>query len=319
MIDETGKQYGYLTVLRKSETKNKDRCVSWICQCKCGNIVEVKGIYLRNGASKSCGCYQKERVAQSNIIRGGGDLTGEIYNYLTVLGLSDTKKNNNGKNKRFWKCQCKCGKIVEVNTNDLRSGHTKSCGCMVHERNQNFIDEVGKRYGKLVVLEYVGKNKDKRSLWKCKCDCGNIKITTGKSLRAGFCTSCGCVISKGEEKISQCLRELNINFIQQFSFSDLRDYDKTRPLPLYFDFAIFDEKNNLKFLIEYQGEQHTREVDFFDKGDEKQFINRQKRDLLKEQYCLSHHVKLIKIDYTDFNKINNEYIREVILDANLYN
>ena len=39
-------------------------------------------------------------------------------------------------------------------------------------------DISGKRYGRLVAIEPVGKNKKGLTLWRCKCDCGNEKITT---------------------------------------------------------------------------------------------------------------------------------------------
>ena len=51
----------------------------------------------------------------------------------------------------------------------------------------NFIDLTGKRFERLTVLEYAGKEK-----WKCKCDCGNEIITSGSGLRYGHTKSCGC-------------------------------------------------------------------------------------------------------------------------------
>ena len=39
--------------------------------------------------------------------------------------------------------------------------------------------------------------------WKCKCDCGNIHYTLTSLLKAGNVQSCGCIKSKGEEKISK--------------------------------------------------------------------------------------------------------------------
>ena len=55
-----------------------------------------------------------------------------------------------------------------------------------------FIDETGNRYGKLTVIKRNGSSKDHKAMWLCKCDCGNYTTTTGKSLRNGSCTSCGC-------------------------------------------------------------------------------------------------------------------------------
>ena len=37
-----------------------------------------------------------------------------------------------------------------------------------------FKNRINQRYGRLVVIEYAGKDNRNKHLWKCKCDCGNI-------------------------------------------------------------------------------------------------------------------------------------------------
>lgn len=58
------------------------------------------------------------------------------------------------------------------------------------------VDMVGKKFEGCVVLERDGTNKDKKATWKCKCHCGNIFVTTGKSIRLGLVKSCGCLKTK---------------------------------------------------------------------------------------------------------------------------
>lgn len=53
-------------------------------------------------------------------------------------------------------------------------------------------DMTGMRFGRLVVLEFRGLNKEKRATWLCKCDCGNTKVIVGKNIRKGT-NSCGCL------------------------------------------------------------------------------------------------------------------------------
>lgn len=66
------------------------------------------------------------------------------------------------------------------------------------------IDLTGKRYGKLTVLELVGKkNNSKEYYWKCKCDCGNICEVQGVSLRSGNTKSCGCGKYDGLKKYNE--------------------------------------------------------------------------------------------------------------------
>lgn len=50
-----------------------------------------------------------------------------------------------------------------------------------------FKDRTNIKYGKLTAIEYLGK-----SMWKCKCDCGNEKIVYGGHLESGHTKSCGC-------------------------------------------------------------------------------------------------------------------------------
>jgi len=59
-----------------------------------------------------------------------------------------------------------------------------------------FIDLTGMRFDKLIVLKHDGKNKYGQSKWVCKCDCGNITIRNGSSLKGKNISSCGC--AKGE-------------------------------------------------------------------------------------------------------------------------
>lgn len=59
--------------------------------------------------------------------------------------------------------------------------------------------------------------------------------------------------SRAEIKISDILTMSDLNFQEEYSFSDLVSNNGR---PLRFDFAIFDDAGNLDFLIEYQGIQH---------------------------------------------------------------
>lgn len=55
------------------------------------------------------------------------------------------------------------------------------------------IDLTGQKFGRLSVIERAPNNKDGRTMWKCRCDCGNERIIMGKSLRNGHTQSCGCL------------------------------------------------------------------------------------------------------------------------------
>jgi len=59
-----------------------------------------------------------------------------------------------------------------------------------------FIDQTGKRFGRLVVLKEVGRSPSKKVLWKCLCDCGGETVTTTGNLMIGDTTSCGCYLKE---------------------------------------------------------------------------------------------------------------------------
>jgi len=61
-------------------------------------------------------------------------------------------------------------------------------------KNHKYRNEIlNHRFGKLVAFEFAGQTQNnKRTLWKCRCDCGNEKIVRSDCLRQGAVTSCGC-------------------------------------------------------------------------------------------------------------------------------
>ncbi len=61
-------------------------------------------------------------------------MIGKKFNMLTVLEECNERDK---RNKIMYKCQCDCGNIVIVNGNNLRSGNSKSCGCLNHKPNKH--------------------------------------------------------------------------------------------------------------------------------------------------------------------------------------
>ena len=144
------------------------------------------------------------------------DLIGKKFGYLTVI--EKTQKRKNG--CIVWKCKCDCGNITEVVGTYLKNGNTKSCGCkkgigLVNYNNLRNTVQIGNRYGKLTVIKCIGafeySKGSRRKKYLCQCDCGNIVETWGNLLSSGSKSSCGCLSSKGEEKIKN-------NFIKKQYF-----------------------------------------------------------------------------------------------------
>lgn len=66
-----GERFGRLTVIAKSEHKDKHGYTVWICRCDCGNIKNVQYAQLTSGKTQSCGCLQRERTIQACVTHGG--------------------------------------------------------------------------------------------------------------------------------------------------------------------------------------------------------------------------------------------------------
>lgn len=230
---------------------------------------------------------------------------GNTYGQLTVISRAENTKDGRAR----WHCRCSCGNEIDVLGKSLRSGNTKSCGCLQRRRaaesNMKRAGSlVGKRFGKLLVIEEIGfvthSNGKRRRLYKCLCDCGNYCEVQHQYLAFGDTISCGCIRSKGEFQIKQLLQEHQIEFKQEYSFTNLKDV-----LPLRFDFAIF-KNHQLYCLIEFQGEQHSQPSNGFYSAD---LI---KHDKQKEEYCKQNNIRLEKIYYQKNHNITWEELKEKI-------
>lgn len=105
-----------------------------------------------------------------------------------------------------------------------------------------------------------------------------------------YCPICYYKKSKGEIIIGKFLSARNILFHKEFIFPDL-------PLAR-FDFYI-PEKN---MIIEYDGQQHYETIECW--GGEEALKEIQKRDTIKNIYCINNNISLIRIPYYDFDLIN---------------
>ena len=119
------------------------------------------------------------------------DITGNSYGRLVVVERSGSAKDG----KATWLCNCICGKSLIVQGKDLRSGNTKSCGCLHLEINSQLRtkDEIGGVYDRLTVIKRAGTTKGGQATWLCKCDCEDEVVVEGAKLRDGHTKSCGCL------------------------------------------------------------------------------------------------------------------------------
>lgn len=233
------------------------------------------------------------------------DITGQKFGRLTAIEPIEDRASNGG---IMWKCICDCGNIWYSTMNNLKRGHTKSCGCWKDDYIESTkVDIIGKRFGMLTVIEELPHIKYERRKVKCMCDCGTIRECIVSDLTTGHTNSCGCAfISGGEKYIETILDEFKINYIPQKRFKDCK---RIKPLP--FDFYLPDKNT----CIEYDGRQHEIPIEHF--GGEKSFKDRQENDRIKNEYCRKNNITLIRIPYTKNKKEIYEIIKNLVSPATI--
>jgi len=135
--------------------------------------------------------------------------------------------------------------------------------------------------------------------WKCK-ECGNewdIKINS-RSNRTSGCPECGG--STGEKIIREFSSNNNLFYDIQYSFNDLLGVGGGL---LRYDGSLFwdRERTKLRMLIEFDGKQHYEWTKWM--MTEEGFKQLQTHDKLKNQYCISHNIPLIRIPYWEIDNI----------------
>lgn len=233
------------------------------------------------------------------------DYIGKKYNHLTVIRQTDKKKGSS----YLWEFQCDCGNTYYNIMSLVKNNNTKSCGCMKsiglikYNESQRSI-KIGDKFGKLTVIEELGLRPytegHSRMWYKCQCECGNIVEKNGNILKNGQTKSCGCLKSAGEHEIENLLKENNIKYLTEYVDNLLVEETGRR---LRFDFAILDEKDHVKYFIEFQGRQHTEgfDTDIFSNAEPLEKI--QERDEIKRQFCRKHQIRLIEIPFQKKGKI----------------
>ena len=137
-------KFNFLKVIEKTPQRDQRGGIIWKCQCDCGNETFCSTVDLRSGHKKSCGCLQRKvasELGKKNLI----DLTNQTFGLLKVNKKAYSKKTPNGSTQIYWECECSCGNKIIVRGESLKTGNTKSCGCV-------------KSFGEQKISEILRKN-----------------------------------------------------------------------------------------------------------------------------------------------------------------
>ena len=122
------------------------------------------------------------------------NLIGVRFGRLVVVERAGTTRQG----KALWRCRCDCGGETTTQTNYLRCGDTRSCGCLHSELaaekgRTKKVDLTGRRFGRLIVVEEAQRSLSGDVRWRCLCDCGKESTPIASCLTRGTSLSCGCL------------------------------------------------------------------------------------------------------------------------------
>ena len=136
---------------------------------------------------KDIACYEGfDQV--SNIGKRIDDLSNLRFGNLVAISVSG--RDNFG--RATWLCKCDCGNTTVCNAQNLKTGTTKSCGCLKHKPSSRRKDLTGKKFGRLTVLGHSHTTK-RYAVWNCICSCGKKIQVNAPYLYNGKVKSCGCL------------------------------------------------------------------------------------------------------------------------------
>ena len=283
-------------------------------QCKCGNIYKVDFNTFKKEKQYQCpSCGEKIRIQKmrDREINEFGFYTLEkvkqIIEENTNLKLLSTEYVNCfGK----LKLQCECGNIfyqsfayikdkIRENKQILCLQCTKiitddSFRLTENEINNKILKHFGYQKYKIYDMNTYTNRREKALF--IHNECGHIfkaslnDIINGRKL----CPNCETKYSSGATKIFKYLKNNKIQFETEKTFKDCRNKSLLR-----FDFYL----NKYNTLIEFDGQQHFRPVDFF--NGEEGFRLTQLRDNIKNEYCKNNNIPLLRISYKEINNIEN--------------
>ena len=258
----------------------------------CGHEWRVRPINFLSAGSRCPNCKRNRRIKHEEFVEQIRELVGDEYTVLTEY--QGTRKGvlmkHNLCTHEWWvapasfkagtRCPQCSNREVTIN-NCLQTCYPEVAKEWHPERN-----------GDKTPLDYVGTSRQK-VWWLCQ-NCGNewLNRIDARTLLDRDCPECGRNYNKsrGELYIKQCLKEWGIPFKTQYVYTDCRN-----KAALQFDIAVLDEKQQVRCLIEFDGEQHFYPIERF--GGEEGFEATKENDEIKNNYCKNHDIILIRIPY----------------------
>lgn len=315
--------------------KNSHETVVFFCKT-CGHSFETRPYEVRNGSW--CPYCSHHRFCIDVNCEHCTNKTLQNYNGRTrsgILKIDCWMKEKNGgltphdvtigvANRKYW-FQCDtCPHSFQLSPGSLTGRHTwcpycciptkrlcgdKNCDHCFQRSFASFEGTTasGKRMVDCLLGDTPAHQICKASYFEhaFKCDCCNLVfkkqvnwITRGdtKGSWCGRCTS-----SKGEQCIRQALESRNIPFEERHSFPECKSTNAL-PFDAYIDRTIYTELS-VDLVIEFDGIQHFQACPHFFHRTPGSFEDGQRRDRLKDAFCVEHKKLLLRISYKELPEV----------------
>lgn len=250
-----------------------------------GDFKQKPHIHLRGCGCQKCGYSKLSKLKCDGLdkfIEKANKLHKYKYDYSVVNYINSRTK-----------VEIICpehGSFWQLPSSHLSGFGCPKCGGILPIGNEVFISRSKKVHGNKYDYSLVNyKNYESKVKIICPIH-GVFEQSPYAHMRGQGCPVCS--ESKGERLIYNFLKRHNLFFIPQYKFDDCK-----RILTLPFDFAVFNNDGSIKFLIEYQGEQHFIPVDYF--GGITGFNYRMECDNIKRKFCDENGIPLYYITYKD--------------------
>lgn len=292
-----GDEYTFLENYKYAKTNIKVR------HNKCGNVYEVTPNNFLRG--KRCAkCHHKklqdERKMPYQVLRKN------LYEKHNGKIVSLSSNYNNNRDKMMFQCLdcnfCWKAQIASV----LHNTGCPNCSNQIKKNIYYYKNIIYEKCGNEYTLlsnEYINNRVGMKFIHNKCHTIFTSSISSFMGSRYGNCPHCSTV-SNGENDILKILRNKSIDYIQQYHINSCR---YVRPLP--FDFAVFNDYGKLIGLIEYDGIQHFKPIDYF--GGESAYKEQQIKDNIKNDYCKNNNIKLLRVPYTinKYDELQEEILK----------
>ena len=304
-IKEKNKKFSFLWLnqddfwIQYPKIKKKFK-LKFIC-LKCNNFFE-RSVYTHLDNNYKCPYCANKKINFKEFLKRFLKLKLQYYFYLKFNNDWFKKNYKNSNTKLSLKCK-KCKNIVKISLNNLLYQNTKCKYCAQENRSiknqkitfNTFIKKVNEihNYPKKIYkynfdenwwnFNFKGAYRTTRIKIPVICNKHGLFYTTYSQhiIQKSGCPKCKA--SKGEKEIIKILSKLKINYIYQFK---IENYNYR------YDFFI----PKLKLLIEFDGIQHFKIVNFFGKENYEKTI---KNDIQKNLIAKRYGYQLLRIKYND--------------------